>query len=458
MPVMCVSAVLLWVVVVDISARVLTTTSPADQLLLSPRHYQHTDPVSGTQLFCDKCPAGTYVSVHCSLAAERDCSPCPEGTFTRGENGVQQCHRCRALCPAGFIEKVPCTATQDRVCTCPPSSFLSGDGGNECKPHSLCPRGTRVKKRGSETEDVLCKPCNKGTFSDEDSSVAKCRTHTDCQAQGLVLLTPGTRERDNVCGSPSTAPPSSSSSSPVSTASPLGPVWTVHAQEPVSSSPSSLLAAHKDTYSQSAAILLWENPDGKDHQAESLLLSRMTTHTPPNRQPIETPLPPARKQLVDRKGHPNSDPMPGPNKRAMEGLEDAEVVKVGTGINKIAGQGSGGGVGGVSSSYRPTRRGSPRPNTHNHFDINEHLPWMIVLLLLLVLVVIVVCSVKRSSRVLKKGPMQDPSSIMEKAIQKKPSVPPMQVKEKWIYYSNGQGESTVSFVSNRLVLESRTLF
>lgn len=142
----------------------------------------------------------------------------------------------------------------------------------------------------------------------------------------------------------------------------------------------------------------------------------------------------------------------------MEGLEDAEVVKVGMGINKIAGQGSGGGVGGVSSSYRPTRRGSPRPNTHNHFDINEHLPWMIVLLLLLVLVVIVVCSVKRSSRVLKKGPMQDPSSIMEKAIQKKPSVPPMQVKEKWIYYSNGQGESTVSFVSNRLVLESRTLF
>lgn len=91
--------------------------------------------------------------------------------------------------------------------------------------------------------------------------------------------------------------------------------------------------------------------------------------------------------------------------------------------------------------YRPTRRGAPRPSTHKHFDINEHLPWMIVLLLLLVLVVIVVCSVKRSSRVLKKGPHQDPSSIMEKAIQKKPAAP-MQVKEKWIYYSNGQGEWT----------------
>lgn len=128
----------------------------------------------------------------------------------------------------------------------------------------------------------------------------------------------------------------------------------------------------------------------------------------------------------------------------MEGLEGAGIERVGTGISKVAGQGSVGGGGGVSSYYRPTRRGSPRPSTHNDFDINEHLPWMIVLLLLLVLVVIVVCSVKRSSRVLKKGPMQDPSSIMEKAIQKKPSAPPTQAKEKWIYYSNGQGKPTFS--------------
>lgn len=97
--------------------------------------------------------------------------------------------------------------------------------------------------------------------------------------------------------------------------------------------------------------------------------------------------------------------------------------------------------GSVKSSipYKPPKRGSPRQNAHKHFDINEHLPWMIVLLLLLVLVVIVVCSVRKSSRTLKKGPRQDPSSIVEKSVLKKASTP-TQNKEKWIYYCNGHGE------------------
>lgn len=223
----------MYTLVVDISARVLTTSSPADQPVLSPRHYQHKDPDSGSQLVCNKCPAGTYVSVHCSPTAVRECSPCPGGTFTRGENGVQQCHRCRPLCPTGLVEKAPCTATQDRVCTCPVNSFFSGEGGAECKPHSLCPPGTRVRKRGTETEDVLCKPCNKGTFSDVESSAMKCQTHTNCQAQGLELLAPGTRETDNVCGPPSTH--LSSSSLPVSTVSPVGSDQAVVLQEPLTS-------------------------------------------------------------------------------------------------------------------------------------------------------------------------------------------------------------------------------
>lgn len=195
------------------------------------------------------------------------------------------------------------------------------------------------------------------------------------------------------------------------------------------------------TYSQSAAIQLRETLDGDSLRAE--LLSDSDTPIPLNPDPTRTTSPPAHKQPMDQdqqRGQPESDPIAGPNKRAMEGLEGGSV-RAGAGVSKVAGQVNGGGV---SNYYRPTRRGSPRPTIHNHFDINEHLPWMIVLLLLLVLVVIVVCSVKRSSRVLKKGPMQDPSSIMEKAIQKKPSAPPTQVREKWIYYSNGQGKPSAS--------------
>uniref|UniRef100_A0A3Q3AE76 Tumor necrosis factor receptor superfamily, member 21 n=1 Tax=Kryptolebias marmoratus TaxID=37003 RepID=A0A3Q3AE76_KRYMA len=371
----------------EISARVLTTTSTDDQPLLSPRHYQHTDRDSGNQLVCDKCPAGTYVSIHCSPTAVRECNPCPEGTFTRGENGVQQCHRCRAPCPVGFIEKAPCTATQDRSCACPPNSFLSRDGATKCKPHSLCPQGTRVKKRGTDTEDTVCKPCTKGTFSDVKSSAIRCRNHTNCQAQGLVLLTQGTRETDNVCGLPSTTLSSVSPTTPLESSSEIFKV--------------------------------------------PLIVNSGESYTNINVKFVV---------FCIQLGQPN----PGPNKQPVEGLNSPDVVRIGTGMSNVASQGSGGRD---SRYYRPSRRGSPRPIIHDQFDINEHLPWMVVLLLLLVLVVIVVCSVKRSSRALKKGPVQDPSDIMEKAIQKKPPTPLTQVREKWIYFSNGQGVDILKLVA-----------
>lgn len=200
-----------------------------------------------------------------------------------------------------------------------------------------------------------------------------------------------------------------------------------------------LLSPITGTYSQSAAIQL----RGKDFNSKGLQLSRPGTPSPLNPDPPPVPLLPAVEQPRDR--HPISAPLPTISKKTNEGEEGAEIPAAEAGISKIAGQESGVGGARVISYYRPTRRGSPRPSTHNDFDINEHLPWMIVLLLLLVLVVIVVCSVKRSSRVLKKGPMQDPSSIMEKAIQKKPPAPQARVKEKWIYYSNGQGKHIFSF-------------
>ncbi|XP_077443690.1 tumor necrosis factor receptor superfamily member 21 isoform X2 [Stigmatopora argus] len=421
----------LWTLVVEISAQDLSTTHPADLPLLSSRHYQYKDPDSGAELVCDKCPAGTHVSVHCSLNAVRECSPCPQGTFTRGENGVSQCHHCRTPCPVGQIETVPCAATQDRVCTCPLNSFLSKEGGKECKPHSLCPPGTRVKKRGSETEDVICKPCTKGTFSDVNSSALKCQAHSDCRAQGLTLFKIGTRDTDNLCGPPSTAHSSTFSST-----------TTAQGQKRMTSEPSTSPLGHKGINSHSAAIQIWAKKGGK---LDSIIFSNVPS-TIPAIPESQTSHPRAQKRLVHHKkewDEANPDPLHGTKKRKEEGFEGSEV-RVGIGISKISLVSN---RDSVSNFNRPTRRGSPRPSPHGHFDINEHLPWMIVLLLLVVLVVIVMCSVKRSSHVLEKGPMEDPSSIVERAIPKKTSLPPTQIKEKWIYYSNGQGVDILKLVA-----------
>lgn len=170
--------------------------------------YHHVDRATGQVLTCDKCPAGTYVSEHCTNTSLRVCSSCPVGTFTRHENGIEKCHDCSQPCPWPMVEKLPCAALTDRECTCPPGMFQSN---GTCAPHTVCPVGWGVRKKGTETEDVRCKQCARGTFSDVPSSVMKCKTYTDCLSQNLVVIKPGTKETDNVCGtlpSSSTTPPS----------------------------------------------------------------------------------------------------------------------------------------------------------------------------------------------------------------------------------------------------------
>ncbi|XP_028295433.1 tumor necrosis factor receptor superfamily member 21 [Gouania willdenowi] len=393
-----VCAVFLCTVVAEMSAWVLTPADPAGGPAPSPHHYYHTDRESGTLLLCSKCPAGTYVWSHCSVTALRECRPCPLGTFTRGENGVQRCHRCQPECPDGFLEKALCTPTQDRVCACPPGSFLPRDAGARCRPHSLCPPGTRVKKRGGAREDVVCRPCTKGTFSHLHTNTTQCTHHTHCESEGLVLITAGTKETDNLCGAPAMPRPPALSPAPLA----------VMGQETFPASPAPLSAEeHK------GSIQLKEHDKHTQHQVlGSISIS-------------EGPVVPSIKhQMV-----------------------------LGSGLHQTTeGRGPRGGLRMVSAGiFR--RRGSPRPGSQTQFDINEHLPWMMVLLLLLVLVVIVVCSVKSSSRVLKKGPIQDPCSIIEKTHHKNVSVPSLQNREKWIYYCNGQGVDILKLVSSQLSVQ-----
>ncbi|KAB0397841.1 hypothetical protein E2I00_004469, partial [Balaenoptera physalus] len=360
--------------------------------------YHHVDRVTGQVLTCDKCPAGTYVSEHCTNTSLRVCSSCPMGTFTRHENGIEKCHGCSQPCPWPMIEKLPCAALTDRECTCPPGMFQSN---GTCAPHTACPVGWGVRKKGTEMEDVRCKQCARGTFSDVPSSVMRCRSYTDCLSQNLVVIRLGTKEADNVCG---TLPPLSSTTPPSPGTISLSRPEHVEPHEVPSST--YVPKGMNSTESNSSASVRPKVPSGIQEGTVP-----GNTSSAKGEEGVNQTLP--NLQVVNH----------------QQGPHHRHILKLLPSMEATGGEKS-------STPIKGLKRGHPRQNLHKHFDINEHLPWIIVLFLLLVLVVIVVCSIRKSSRTLKKGPRQDPSTIVEKAGLKK-SVTPTQNREKWIYYCNG---------------------
>lgn len=174
-------------------------TSEQNAISLSSSTYRHLDRATNRELICNKCPAGTYVSKHCTRTTLRECSSCVHGTFTKHENGIERCHVCQKPCELPMVERTRCTALTDRECACPSAKYRSGD---TCLPYSECPIGWGLRRKGTDTENVRCKQCSPGTFSDVPSSVLRCKTFTDCTQKNMVVIKAGTRERDNICGSP----------------------------------------------------------------------------------------------------------------------------------------------------------------------------------------------------------------------------------------------------------------
>ncbi|XP_037749874.1 tumor necrosis factor receptor superfamily member 21 [Chelonia mydas] len=381
-------------------------TSEQNAISLSSGKYHHLDRATNKELICDKCPAGTYVSKHCTKTTLRECSPCADGTFTKHENGIERCHVCQKPCELPMVEKTHCTALTDRECTCPSGTFQFND---TCVLYSVCPVGWGVRKKGTETEDVRCKPCPRGTFSDVPSSVMRCKTYTNCLGKNMVVIKTGTKESDHICGFSSSLPNTVMSSlSPEEDDVNYEVPSTTYLPEGVNASVSSFAASRRpNVYNGTVdpADIYNETSDNEtDGVNVTISNSRATNH----------------QQNYYHK-------------------HSQSVLKLQPALEMTSGEKS-------SIPFVPPKRGPPRQNAHKHFDINEHLPWMIVLFLLLVLVVIVVCSVRKSSRTLKKGPRQDPSAIVEKAALKK-SVTPTQNREKWIYYCNGHGIDILKLVA-----------
>ncbi|XP_061463502.1 tumor necrosis factor receptor superfamily member 21 isoform X2 [Rhineura floridana] len=379
-------------------------TSEQNVISLSSGIYNHFDRATNVQLTCDKCPAGTYVSKHCTITSLRECSPCRSGTYTKHENGIEKCHLCRKPCELPMVEKTHCTALTDRECICPSGKFLDGDA---CIPYSVCPIGWGLRKKGTGTEDIKCKPCPQGTFSDVTSSVLRCKTFTDCSQTNMVVIKPGTKERDNICGLPSGFLNGAGLLSHPKEGEEHYKVPSAFLPKGMNSSVSNFSATPTPNMYMMEPMNIYNEPS--KNKTVAVNMTALEYHKPLNHQQIYY------------------------HKHAPSILKRQPAMEM---------------SGSVKSSipYNPPRRGSPRQAAHRHFDINEHLPWMIVLLLLLVLVVIVVCSVRKSSRTLKKGPRQDPSAIVEKSLLKKSSTP-TQNREKWIYYCNGHGIDILKLVA-----------
>ncbi|XP_051008893.1 tumor necrosis factor receptor superfamily member 21 [Acomys russatus] len=386
-----------------------TTTAQLEQKTPSlTGTYHHVDRTTGQVLTCDKCPAGTYVSEHCTNVSLRVCSRCPAGTFTRHENGIERCHDCSQPCPWPMIERLPCAALTDRECTCPPGMYQSN---GTCAPHTVCPVGWGVRKKGTENENVRCKQCARGTFSDVPSSVMKCKAHTDCLGQNLVVVKPGTKETDNVCG---TRLSFSSTTSP---------------------SPGTTIFSHPGQMESHDVPSSTYEPQGMN-STEPNSTASVRPKVPSGIQ--EGTVPDNTSSTRGKEGVNKTLPDP-PQVTHQQGPHHRHILKLLPPSMEASGEKS-------STAIRAPKRGHPRQNPHKHFDINDHLPWMIVLFLLLVLVLIVVCSIRKSSRTLKKGPRQDPSAIVEKAGLKK-SLTPTQNREKWIYYCNGHGIDILKLVA-----------
>ncbi|XP_035699598.1 caspase-8-like [Branchiostoma floridae] len=137
----------------------------------------------------------------CTVQSSTVCLPCPRGHYAEQYNHLSECHRCHqcnVMNNGHEHETLLCTAVQNRQCECD-NGYFKPTMSPICLHHTKCPRGQGVIEKGTHQTDTRCMLCRSGTFSDEISSTAECRTHTDCAARGECFVFRGHHKRDNVC-------------------------------------------------------------------------------------------------------------------------------------------------------------------------------------------------------------------------------------------------------------------
>ncbi|KAM4550155.1 tumor necrosis factor receptor superfamily member 6B-like [Fundulus diaphanus] len=165
--------------------------------ITAPPTYEHTDPLTGRTVQCDRCPPGTFLRASCSSVTKSECAPCPEGSFTELWNYIGRCLRC-GICGRNQVVKKECSADSDRQCECIQGYFYRQDY-DMCVRHSECPSGHGVLTRGTPEKDTVCHTCSEGTFSDISSAQQSCKQHKSCSDAGLQLVFKGSTWHDSVC-------------------------------------------------------------------------------------------------------------------------------------------------------------------------------------------------------------------------------------------------------------------
>ncbi|KAL6080912.1 hypothetical protein STEG23_010106 [Scotinomys teguina] len=149
---------------------------------------------------------GQHVKHFCTKTSDTVCTDCEEGTYTKLWNRLSMCLSCGSRCNSDQVKTRACTKQQNRVCTCKAGMYCAYqtniDNCRQCRMLNKCGPGLGVANTRSANENVVCRPCAPGTFSNTTSSTDVCRPHRICS----ILAIPGNASTDAVCASESPTP------------------------------------------------------------------------------------------------------------------------------------------------------------------------------------------------------------------------------------------------------------
>nr|XP_010296827.1 PREDICTED: tumor necrosis factor receptor superfamily member 10A-like [Balearica regulorum gibbericeps] len=122
--------------------------------------------VQDRNLYCKKCPAGTYVAEHCKEQyGSSKCLPCKEDEYIKYPNDFSKCLGCQ-MCRTDQVELSPCRAVSNTQCVCKNGTFCSPDHPCEMcqKCRTRCPAGEVELAPCTPHSDLQCGPPT-STFS-----------------------------------------------------------------------------------------------------------------------------------------------------------------------------------------------------------------------------------------------------------------------------------------------------